>query len=84
MRNLRSVEIASISGGLDSKDLGSAAGAWLGYHAGHDLWAFNVQGYNVGSVLAGVGVALVGSVAGRFVAAVSDKYLDPFVDSVVG
>lgn len=84
MRELQTMEIGNISGGLDSLDLGSVMGAWIGYETGKQLFAYDLMGFNIGSVAAGIGVSMLGAIGGRFFAGLLDSYIDPLIDKATG
>lgn len=84
MRDLNTNEVSSISGGLDHKDLAGLLGAYIGWEACKGFWSQDVAGYNVGSVLAGLGGAVVGNAVARLTEGLMDTYVDPVVDKVTG
>ncbi|HET9843366.1 MAG TPA: hypothetical protein VFP93_01745 [Gammaproteobacteria bacterium] len=84
MRELQMMEVRTISGGLDSLDLGSVMGAWIGYEAGKQLYPYDLMGFNIGGLAAGIGVGMLGAITGRFFAGLLDSYIDPLIDKATG
>lgn len=80
MRNMNTLEVTEVSGGLSRTDASTLLGAYLA--ANMFTYDYPVAGFNLGSACAMAGSMIAGGVIGRAVDHLVEGYVFPLTDSV--